>query len=225
VNTHPQTLYKFPQMVGIAGGRSSSAYYFVGFQASNLFYLDPHHVRPAVPLRPPPKTETPPTLRPGWECKTAPELMEQQNPQHHQQQQSSPNSNTSGQHIPTAPLSTSTLTAGSTTSSTVLLSHSQVQSAQAGLSPPCTPGSPGLMLSSDNRDLGSEKEVDVVQQHYVNAYSAAELQTFHSEQVRKMTLSELDPSILLGFLCKDEEDWDNFKMRVNDVSFCFIFWV
>ena len=81
------------------------------------------------------------------------------------------------------------------------------------------------MLSSDNRDLSSEKEVDVVQQHYVNAYSVAELQTFHSEQVRKMTLSGLDPSMLLGFLCKDEEDWDDFKMRVNDVSFCFIFWV
>ncbi|EEB94863.1 hypothetical protein MPER_06258, partial [Moniliophthora perniciosa FA553] len=46
-------LYTFPQSVGIAGGRPSSSYYFVGSQADNLFYLDPHHARPAVPLRPP----------------------------------------------------------------------------------------------------------------------------------------------------------------------------
>ncbi|KAG6908071.1 hypothetical protein DXG01_006260 [Tephrocybe rancida] len=39
--------------VGIAGGRPSSYYYFVGSQADNLFYLNPHHARPAIPLRTP----------------------------------------------------------------------------------------------------------------------------------------------------------------------------
>lgn len=53
-NTHHQTLFTWPQSVGIAGGRPSSSYYFVGTQADALFYLDPHHARPAVPLRPPP---------------------------------------------------------------------------------------------------------------------------------------------------------------------------
>ncbi|KAJ7743157.1 hypothetical protein B0H16DRAFT_1250707, partial [Mycena metata] len=38
-------LYTFPQSVGIAGGRPSSSYYFVGAQAEGLFYLDPHHSR------------------------------------------------------------------------------------------------------------------------------------------------------------------------------------
>ena len=47
-------IYRFPQSVGIAGGRPSSSYYFVGSQADNLFYLDPHNVRPTIPLRPPP---------------------------------------------------------------------------------------------------------------------------------------------------------------------------
>lgn len=37
------------QSVGIAGGRPLSSYYFVGTQASFLFYLDPHHTRPALP--------------------------------------------------------------------------------------------------------------------------------------------------------------------------------
>ena len=51
-----QTLYTFPQTVGIASGRPSSSYYFVGSQSDNLFYLDPHHARPAIPLRPPVRT-------------------------------------------------------------------------------------------------------------------------------------------------------------------------
>lgn len=47
-------LFTFPQSVGIAGGRPSSSYYFLGYQGSSLFYLDPHQVRPAVPYRHPP---------------------------------------------------------------------------------------------------------------------------------------------------------------------------
>src|ERR1700677_2348287 len=48
-----KALYAFPQSVGIAGGRPSSSYYFVGSQADNLSYLEPHHTRATIPLRPP----------------------------------------------------------------------------------------------------------------------------------------------------------------------------
>ncbi|KAJ7205877.1 hypothetical protein C8J57DRAFT_1615298 [Mycena rebaudengoi] len=66
-------LYTLPQSVGIAGRRPSSSYYFVGVQGDGLFYLDPHHSRPAVPLRPPPtplahfasSTSEPPASRAG----------------------------------------------------------------------------------------------------------------------------------------------------------------
>ncbi|KAJ7751050.1 hypothetical protein B0H16DRAFT_1724203 [Mycena metata] len=44
-------LYTFPQSVGIAGGRPSSSYYFVGAPGDGPFSLDPHHSRPSVPLR------------------------------------------------------------------------------------------------------------------------------------------------------------------------------
>ncbi|KAJ7775899.1 hypothetical protein DFH07DRAFT_72723 [Mycena maculata] len=54
-------LYTFPQSVGIAGGRPSSSYYFLGVQGDGLFYLDPHHSRPAVPLRPFVPSSTHPT--------------------------------------------------------------------------------------------------------------------------------------------------------------------
>ena len=49
-----QLLYTFPQSVGIAGGRPGRSYYFVGSQANDLFYLDPHYSRPPVPLHPAP---------------------------------------------------------------------------------------------------------------------------------------------------------------------------
>ncbi|KAJ6543260.1 hypothetical protein DFH09DRAFT_1088957 [Mycena vulgaris] len=44
--------YETIKSVGIAGGRPSSPYYLVGVQGDGLFYLDPHHSRPAVPFRP-----------------------------------------------------------------------------------------------------------------------------------------------------------------------------
>ena len=61
--------------------------------------------------------------------------------------------------------------------------------------------------------------LDAVQLHYCNAYSAAELRTFHCERVRKMPLSGLDPSMLIGFLCRDERDWWDFRRRVSEVCF------
>ena len=52
-----------------------------------------------------------------------------------------------------------------------------------------------------------------MQQHYCTAYRVEELKTFHCERVRKMPLSGLDPSVLIGFLCRDESDWWDFKRR------------
>jgi cysteine protease ATG4 len=35
--------------------------------------------------------------------------------------------------------------------------------------------------------------------YFAHAYTAVEMQTFHCERVRKMPLSGLDPSMLIGF--------------------------
>ncbi|KAF9426416.1 Cysteine protease atg4 [Podila epigama] len=45
--------FEFPQSLGIAGGRPSSSYYFVGYQGDDLFYLDPHHSRCVVETKDP----------------------------------------------------------------------------------------------------------------------------------------------------------------------------
>ncbi|PGG97833.1 hypothetical protein AJ79_09069 [Helicocarpus griseus UAMH5409] len=47
-----KAVLKYPQSVGIAGGRPSSSHYFIGAQGSHFFYLDPHHTRPALPYHP-----------------------------------------------------------------------------------------------------------------------------------------------------------------------------
>eukprot|EP00877_Chromochloris_zofingiensis_P012489 jgi/Chrzof1/7494/Cz02g25290.t1 len=45
-----QRMLTFPQSVGIVGGRPSASLYFVGFQDSNIMYLDPHEVQEAAEL-------------------------------------------------------------------------------------------------------------------------------------------------------------------------------
>ena len=69
----------------------------------------------------------------------------------------------------------------------------------------------------DSRELGLGTDLDPMQRHLVTAYSQAELRTFHCDRVRKMPLSGLDPSMLLGFLCKDEGEWLDLKDRITEV--------
>jgi cysteine protease ATG4 len=89
------------------------------------------------------------------------------------------------------------------------------------------PGSPvvggtGTSFELDQREFGGGGNVgvgwmDVVQEHFMRAYTGAEMKTFHCERVRKMPLSGLDPSMLIGFLCKDEAEWIDFRRRVEEV--------
>ncbi|KAK4179741.1 hypothetical protein QBC36DRAFT_63901 [Triangularia setosa] len=94
-----------PQAIGIAGGRPSSSHYFIGSQGQWLFYLDPHHPRPALPYR--------------------------ENP---------------------------------------------------------------------------------------NDYTIEELDTCHTRRLRHLHVEDMDPSMLIGFLIKDEDDWDLWKSSVKHVQ-------
>ncbi|EGO22797.1 cysteine protease required for autophagy [Serpula lacrymans var. lacrymans S7.9] len=229
-----KALYTFPQSVGIAGGRPSSSYYFMGSQADNLFYLDPHHARPAVPLRPaPPATEASSLMtRNRWERETTPDNVSdrrtnQRSPtSNHYRSPTSPSSVRTGSstfsyHAPMSPsplqhqLSTSSSVASSVSSQPY--THSQ-RWQNASL-----PASPEISSDMDVRELGwgdsegAGEALDPMAEHYVNAYSPDQLRTFHCDRVRKMPMSGLDPSMLLGFLCKDENDWFDFRRRVNDL--------
>ncbi|KAF0463397.1 peptidase C54 [Gigaspora margarita] len=96
--------FKFPQSVGIAGGKPSSSYYFIATQVDDLYYLDPHHSRPALELK-------------------------------------------------------------------------------------------------------STEE-----------FTEEELSTFHCDTLRKIHISQLDPSMLLGFYCRTADDFEDFCRRVEEIS-------
>jgi hypothetical protein len=53
--------------------------------------------------------------------------------------------------------------------------------------------------------------------YYARAYSAAEIRTFHCERVRRMPLSGLDPSMLIGSVCRDEAEWIDLRRRIKAV--------
>ncbi|SOV05031.1 related to ATG4 - essential for autophagy [Ustilago sp. UG-2017a] len=124
--------FSFPHSVGIAGGRPSSSYYFMGHQGNSLFYLDPHNVRPAVPLRYPPSTF-----------------------------------------------------------------------------PDAVPRHLGIAHRFVLEDKDDEDE------WWSHAYSEAQTSTFHCEKVRRMPIKSLDPSMLLGFLIKDEESLQDLCARIK----------
>jgi cysteine protease ATG4 len=75
---------------------------------------------------------------------------------------------------------------------------------------------------SELSGVASDSGLDPSQLHYVTAYSSTELRTFHCDRVRKMPLSGLDPSMLIGFLCKNEADWIDLRQRVTEVCPSFI---
>ncbi|KAK0549851.1 Cysteine protease atg4 [Tilletia horrida] len=132
-----QNIFTFPQSVGISGGRPSSSYYFMGCQDNTLFYLDPHHVRPAVPYQPPPRS----IQRRG--------------------------------------------------------------------------SSQSLAEAADSSVLDGEEREAWHADWWCQAYSEAQLNTFHCDKVRKMPMKSLDPSMLLGFLVKTPEQLDDFCARVK----------
>ncbi|KIL63399.1 hypothetical protein M378DRAFT_179245 [Amanita muscaria Koide BX008] len=277
-------LYTFPQSVGIAGGRPSSSYYFVGAQANNLFYLDPHTARHTIPLRLPPSLSPPESTgstdsdREQTSVKrSSSKLGRSPSQQRQHRQKSSTHSNHA--RIPTSP--SSIRTSSSTFSYHAPMSPSPLQqqystsstnsttSTDASYlsSSPGTGGGGGAHLSSsprhkqsksppvsharfhsqiESRRRWSEVEqgssighasasetnaggggssiassliggLDPLQQHYAMAYSFAELKTFHCDQVRKMPMSGLDPSMLIGFLCRDEADWIDLRKRVGEL--------
>ncbi|EPQ61373.1 hypothetical protein GLOTRDRAFT_69761 [Gloeophyllum trabeum ATCC 11539] len=222
-----KTLYTFPQSVGIAGGRPSSSYYFVGSQADNLFYLDPHHARPAVPLRPPPpysySSDATPRVpsQDQWDRDSSVSDWESGGSGHRKSRfRASP------QHgrTPTSPASS--VRTGSSAfsyhhhskSPSPLQKQLSTSTNASGSSHGHGRWSTAATTDSEIEIPGEGEQLDPVQEHYVTAYSAAELRTFHCDRVRKMPLSGLDPSMLIGFLCKDENDWLDFRRRMAELS-------
>lgn len=49
-------------------------------------------------------------------------------------------------------------------------------------------------------------------------YSVDDIESCHTRRLRYLPVEDLDPSMLIGFLIKDEDDWDDWKSAVNHVQ-------
>ncbi|RMZ84373.1 hypothetical protein DV738_g581, partial [Chaetothyriales sp. CBS 135597] len=49
-------------------------------------------------------------------------------------------------------------------------------------------------------------------------YTREELDSFHTRRLRGLRIQEMDPSMLIGFLIRDLDDWNDWKQRVRNVK-------
>jgi cysteine protease ATG4 len=49
-------------------------------------------------------------------------------------------------------------------------------------------------------------------------YTDEEISTCHTRRLRGLRISEMDPSMLIGFLIKDEKDWEDWKRRLKETK-------
>ncbi|KAF7310342.1 hypothetical protein MIND_00408300 [Mycena indigotica] len=202
-----KALFTFPQSVGIAGGRPSSSYYFVGVQGDGLFYLDPHHTRPTVPLRAyvdDEFTSSTSGAGPGYGYgrggsmspergnrggSMSPELV-------HRAGSMSPD--------PFRPM----------TEDELVFNPRARRSPRPPASPAAGPGTAGAGAGYGN---GPGAMSPAEEAHWARAYALADMRTYHCERVRKMPLAGLDPSMLIGFVVRDEREWADLRRRVGEL--------
>ncbi|KAJ4387977.1 Cysteine protease atg4 [Gnomoniopsis smithogilvyi] len=74
------------------------------------------------------------------------------------------------------------------------------------------PGSYLFYLDPHNTRSALPFHEDVAQ------YSKEDIDSCHTRRLRRLHVREMDPSMLIGFLIKDEDDWDNWKDSVKFVQ-------
>lgn len=49
-------------------------------------------------------------------------------------------------------------------------------------------------------------------------YTPSDVDSCHTRRLRRLHIREMDPSMLIGFLICDEDDWDNWKSSIKYVQ-------
>lgn len=52
----------------------------------------------------------------------------------------------------------------------------------------------------------------------VDDYTEAEVDSCHTRRLRLINVKEMDPSMLIGFLIRDEDDWQNWRSNVSSAQ-------
>ncbi|KAJ7812965.1 peptidase family C54-domain-containing protein [Mycena leptocephala] len=224
-------LYTFPQSVGIAGGRPSSSYYFVGVQGDGLFYLDPHHSRPPIPLQP---------FAGAGEAPSIPLPLSSSSHGH-----GSHTSSTSAHSHERRSLSPEAAYARSGSMSPESgyghafargVAQPRAGARARGIGEPRLPRRVGEHDDDGGRARCPPRRTRTThtgtrarthpaggpmtpaeEEYFARAYTAAEMRTFHCEWVRKMPLSGLGPSMLVGFVVRDEAEWVDLRRRIKEL--------
>jgi hypothetical protein len=55
------------------------------------------------------------------------------------------------------------------------------------------------------------------------SYTMGDLESYHCSAVRLVSVDSIDPSMVFGFYCKDEQAVDTFSVRMQQVCKCIIF--
>ena len=250
-----KSIFTFPQSVGISGGRPSSSYYFVGFQSNCLFYIDPHHTRPAVQLQlPPPELVEAAHTQPlagffqavegkYWEtldsknphaksngialqyeaagsgdsdvASDASDLLDSDNTWHEARSYVAPGASQTASPSGSAAQRKAHRRAQRTQRREAKIAKRvQRQARKEARRRSSTSALRKQSLIPTAVSVSSKSSLD---DFFAQAYSSADLQSFHCERVRKMPLSSLDPSMLVGFLCQTEGEWDDLCDRLREV--------
>lgn len=51
-----------------------------------------------------------------------------------------------------------------------------------------------------------------------SSFTPSEFDSYHTRRLRRLHISDMDPSMLIGFLIKDEADWQDWKARVRSLA-------
>ena len=215
-----KSYFTFPQAVGIAGGRPSSSYYFLGAQANSLFYIDPHHPKPAVPTRLPPEPLHEAALteplggapvvaaNDEWESVDAAE---------------DDTASEDGAGSGSASDSDGTWHEARTHGG-----HSRDSTDSAHVDRRAERRQQRKQARRERKAAKRARrrhrappppsaEPSTLEAFFASAYAEHELRSYHCDRVRKMPLSGLDPSMLVGFLCQTEDEWLDLCARLKQV--------
>lgn len=203
-------------------------------QANSLYYLDPHLTRPAITLEVPPAPTQP---RTSDRSQSSGERQERASPaatyaldvvhvddaeetsgsdtdQPSQTERNTPHrTKLSGGNTPSKGQPSTTETPRKVHVSASSLDDPFGGHALGGSIPKL-----GKTIKGDTTAKQSSIQVDPQTAWYVDAYPESAMRTFHCDKVKKMPLSGLDPSMLLGFLVRDQAEFDDFCDRVKRVS-------
>ncbi|EIM21822.1 hypothetical protein WALSEDRAFT_68740 [Wallemia mellicola CBS 633.66] len=242
---HPryyETLKAFLRMqscVGIAGGRPSSSYYFFGYQSDSLFYVDPHIMKPTINIKTPPtegelKTEIENLLRCNSLSSSSTTTTTsnegnnngtpiKQSKHGHRRRKTSTILNNVTSKNRRRSSSSATLNQISPDVSSPSSSIDESQSIQSSwMKPNHYPSSsshsiPQTIPESNSfiKDIPTVDELN--DKWYIDNYNSASISTYFCDKPRKMNISQMDPSMLIGFLVKDENEFFEFVNQIKEL--------